>query len=97
MGYINQKRYCNSAETLKHTVNFVDSFTNDKIDSLTNGKRDDSGVTKKEDNKNVQKVDNEIDNKQHEDTEKPASAPERIPGYIQCWTSMTQTWYSYRV
>lgn len=31
-----------SAETLKHTVNFVDSFTNDKRDSLTNGKRDGS-------------------------------------------------------
>jgi hypothetical protein len=67
-----------SAETLKHTVNFVDSFTNDKRDSLTNGKRYDSGVTKKEDNKNVQKVNNEIDNKQCEHTEKPAGAPERI-------------------
>ncbi|HZD36993.1 MAG TPA: hypothetical protein VE130_17445 [Nitrososphaeraceae archaeon] len=60
-----------SAETLKYTVDFIDSFTNDKRDSLTNGKRDDSGGTKKEDDKNVQKVNNEIDNKQREDTEKP--------------------------
>lgn len=51
-----------SAETLKQSANFVDSFTNDKRDSLTNGKRrDNNGVTKKEDNKKVQKVNNEID------------------------------------
>ena len=55
-----------SAETLKHTVNFVDSLTNDKRDSLTYGKRDNNGVTKKEDTEKVQKVSIEIDNKQHE-------------------------------